>query len=180
MILWRSWRHLLCLVLRWVMSGFSPPRAAAAEKAMPPVLVLPCAISLSKHSGSGFFAQRLAASVFDRGADPIDRVNITRAVVVFTSARPPDGLIRGRRSAVLSVIERIWHMGKNKDIREAVEAELTFDPLVADPRRQRRHGGHQGEHGDADRSRPYLARARRGRRCRMGGQRRLRRQRRAH
>ena len=119
---------------------------------MPPVLVLPCAISLSKHSGSGFFAQRLAASVFDRGADPIERVNITRAVVVFTSARPPDGLIRGRRSAVLSVIERIWHMGKNKDIREAVEAELTFDPLVdaTDIR-------HQGEYGDADRPRPHLA-----------------------
>src|SRR5215831_11445025 len=109
MILWRSWRYLLCPVIGWVTSGSSPQRAAAAEKAMPSVLVLLCAISLSEHSGSGFFAQRLAASVFDRRADPIERVNITRAVVVFTGASPPNGLIRGRRSAVLSVIERIRH-----------------------------------------------------------------------
>jgi osmotically-inducible protein OsmY len=27
-------------------------------------------------------------------------------------------------------MERIIHMGKTKDIREAVEAELAFDPLV--------------------------------------------------
>jgi osmotically-inducible protein OsmY len=36
----------------------------------------------------------------------------------------------GGGPAVSPVTERITHMGKNKDIREAVEAELDFDPLV--------------------------------------------------
>src|SRR6201987_5225796 len=36
----------------------------------------------------------------------------------------------GGASAVSTVMERIIHMGKTKDIREAVEAELAFDPLV--------------------------------------------------
>jgi osmotically-inducible protein OsmY len=36
----------------------------------------------------------------------------------------------GGASAVSPVMERIIHMGKTKDIREAVEAELAFDPLV--------------------------------------------------
>src|SRR6266571_333138 len=36
----------------------------------------------------------------------------------------------GGRSAVSPLMEGITQMGKTKDIREAVEAELTFDPLV--------------------------------------------------
>ena len=36
----------------------------------------------------------------------------------------------GGGPAASPVTEGTWHMGKNKDIREAVEAELGFDPLV--------------------------------------------------
>jgi osmotically-inducible protein OsmY len=36
----------------------------------------------------------------------------------------------GGAPAVSPVMERIIHMGRTKDIREAVEAELAFDPLV--------------------------------------------------
>jgi osmotically-inducible protein OsmY len=36
----------------------------------------------------------------------------------------------GGGTAVSPGTEGIWQMGKNKDIREAVEAELDFDPLV--------------------------------------------------
>ena len=81
-------------------------------------------------------------------------------------------------------------MGKTDDVREAVEAELAFDPLVdptditvmnmdgnvalngtvpsypqyleAGSRRQRHLRGHLREPGEARGPRPYLGRARRG------------------
>src|SRR6266581_271468 len=51
-----------------------------------------------------------------------------------SSPLPPGGLsgalARGRRIGRLTGHGRIIHMGKTKDIREAVEAELAFDPLA--------------------------------------------------
>jgi hypothetical protein len=68
--------------------------------------------------------------IFGRGLIPIGRANITRAAIVFTGVEEPGGLTDGRRAYRPPRHGRIWHMTKNKDIREAVEAELGFDPLV--------------------------------------------------
>jgi len=51
-------------------------------------------------------------------------------------------------------------------------------PVRADSRRQRHQRGHQREHRDTGRPRPHLGRTRRGRRCRVDDQGRLRSQRR--
>src|SRR6516162_998240 len=49
---------------------------------------------------------------------------------VLPAGGKPVELAVGGGTAVSPGTEGIWHMGKNKDIREAVEAELDFDPLV--------------------------------------------------
>src|SRR6516164_5087646 len=61
----------------------------------------------------------------------IERANITRAIAAFTIARMSDGLVTSGRSAA-SAQEGHTGMGTTKDIREAVNAELKFDPLVDD------------------------------------------------
>jgi len=72
-------------------SGGSPlassaPRAAAAEKAMAPVLVLPCAIGLGEHCRGVLFE---TAGGIRRGpwADLIGRATITKATIAFTGTR---------------------------------------------------------------------------------------------
>jgi hypothetical protein len=66
MILWRSLLIPPCPATRPVTAGSSAPRAAAVEKALAPVLVLPGAMDLGGSCRSGFFSKRLAAAVFDR------------------------------------------------------------------------------------------------------------------
>jgi osmotically-inducible protein OsmY len=63
----------------------------------------------------------------------------------------------GGAPAAPPVTERIWHMGKNKDIRGAVEAELGFDPLVdADDITVMTMGGDVALHGTVPSYPQYL------------------------
>src|SRR6266568_4260616 len=62
--------------------------------------------------------------------DPIARANITRAAIVFATARLQGELASERKTRRLIRHGEDQEMGKTKDIRETVEAELTFDPLV--------------------------------------------------
>jgi hypothetical protein len=65
----------------------SAPRAAPSEKAMVPVLVLPCAMGPAGACAAVSFQNGWRCPVFDRGLILIEQTNITRATIAFTSAR---------------------------------------------------------------------------------------------
>lgn len=58
----------------------------------------------------------------------IEEANTTTEIITFTSARLPGGLVNKGNPPYRT--EGSMHVSKTKDIREAVGAELTFDPLV--------------------------------------------------
>jgi hypothetical protein len=96
---------------------------------MAPVLVLPGAIGLGEHCRGVLFE---TAGGIRRGpwADLIGRATITRTTIAFTGTRGAGWTDSWAAVSCPSVTQRNIQMGKTKDIREAVEAELAFDPLV--------------------------------------------------
>jgi hypothetical protein len=70
----------------------------------------------------------MGASQELKGRPLIARANTTTGAIAFTAARSRDGL--ADKAIRRSITERTLQMGQTKDIRDAVEAELTFDPLV--------------------------------------------------